>query len=171
MLVDRRRRVGRHRSATQPAWNVLAWFATLVVLADGLNKVGFVGWFGQARPRRCSPGIRRSVVMTLAGRAVLPVHYMFASLTAHTTAVLPVDPRGRRGGRRACRSGRSCCCSASRSGIMGVLTPYATGPAPVYFGSGFIAAGISGGSGLIFGLLFLGALLVIGVPWLVLLGV
>ncbi|HUR59017.1 MAG TPA: DASS family sodium-coupled anion symporter, partial [Opitutaceae bacterium] len=28
-------------------WNVLTWFATLVVLADGLNKVGFVGWFGR----------------------------------------------------------------------------------------------------------------------------
>ena len=31
----------------KPAWNVLCWFATLVVLADGLNKVGFVGWFGK----------------------------------------------------------------------------------------------------------------------------
>ena len=27
------------------AWNTLAWFATLVALADGLNRVGFVKWF------------------------------------------------------------------------------------------------------------------------------
>ena len=26
------------------AWNVLVWFATLVALADGLNRVGFVTW-------------------------------------------------------------------------------------------------------------------------------
>src|SRR6185295_1417380 len=30
------------------AWNTLAWFATLVALADGLTRVGFVKWFAQA---------------------------------------------------------------------------------------------------------------------------
>jgi L-tartrate/succinate antiporter len=29
------------------AWNTFVWFATLVNLADGLNKSGFVAWFGQ----------------------------------------------------------------------------------------------------------------------------
>src|SRR5262249_7957419 len=29
------------------AWNTLAWFATLVALADGLNKVGFLKWFAE----------------------------------------------------------------------------------------------------------------------------
>ena len=36
------------------AWNTLAWFATLVALADGLARVGFVKWF--ARDRRDSAG-------------------------------------------------------------------------------------------------------------------
>ena len=96
---------------------------------------------------------------------------MFASLTAHTTAVLPVILAagvvvpGMPIRMFALLLGFSL-------GIMGVITPYATGPAPVYFASGFIArAAISGGSGLIFGLMFLGALLLIGVPWLMLLGV
>ncbi len=31
-----------------PAWNTLAWFATLVALADGLSKVGFVKWFADS---------------------------------------------------------------------------------------------------------------------------
>jgi len=30
------------------AWNTLAWFATLVALADGLNRVGFVKWFADS---------------------------------------------------------------------------------------------------------------------------
>lgn len=31
-----------------PAWNTLAWFATLLALADGLNRVGFFKWFADA---------------------------------------------------------------------------------------------------------------------------
>jgi L-tartrate/succinate antiporter len=75
--------------ANKPAWNVLVWFATLVVLADGLNKVGFVGWFGQhaaALLADTSP----SMVMVLLVVLFFVIHYLFASLTAHTTAVLPV---------------------------------------------------------------------------------
>ena len=36
------------------AWNTLAWFATLVALADGLNRVGFVKWFADAVPSHMS---------------------------------------------------------------------------------------------------------------------
>ena len=32
-----------------PAWNTLAWFATLVALAGGLSQVGFVKWFAERR--------------------------------------------------------------------------------------------------------------------------
>jgi L-tartrate/succinate antiporter len=49
---------------------------------------------------------------------------------------------------------------------MGVLTPYATGPAPVYFASGYIPRGDFWRLGLIFGLIFVGALLLVGVPYL-----
>jgi len=43
--------VGRHRQNSS-AWNTLAWFATLVALADGLNRVGFVKWFADRSPGR-----------------------------------------------------------------------------------------------------------------------
>jgi L-tartrate/succinate antiporter len=49
---------------------------------------------------------------------------------------------------------------------MGVLTPYATGPAPVYYGCGYIGRRDFWRLGFIFGLIFLAALLLIGVPWL-----
>jgi len=47
-----------------------------------------------------------------------------------------------------------------------VLTPYATGPAPVYFASGYISREDFWRLGLIFGLIFLGALLLAGTPYL-----
>jgi L-tartrate/succinate antiporter len=147
-----------------PAWNVLAWFATLVVLADGLNKVGFVGWFGKAAAAHLV-GYPPIVVMVALVALFFLVHYMFASLTAHATAVLPVVlatgvavP-----GMPVRPFGMLLCFSL---GLMGVLTPYATGPAPVYFASGFIDRRDFWRLGLIFGLLYLAALLLIGVPWL-----
>jgi len=30
------------------AWNILVWFATLVALADGLNRMGFVAWVSRS---------------------------------------------------------------------------------------------------------------------------
>jgi di/tricarboxylate transporter len=55
-------------------------------------------------------------------------------------------------------------------GLMGVLTPYATGPAPVYFGSGFIPRRDFWVLGLVFGLIFLATLLGVGLPYLLWLG-
>lgn len=53
-------------------------------------------------------------------------------------------------------------------GMMGILTPYATGPAPVYFGSGYITRKAFWTLGFVFGLVFLVTLLGIGVPYLML---
>jgi di/tricarboxylate transporter len=51
-------------------------------------------------------------------------------------------------------------------GLMGVITPYATGPAPVYFGSGFIPRRDFWTLGFVFGLIYLTGLLGIGIPYL-----
>ncbi len=53
-------------------------------------------------------------------------------------------------------------------GIMGILTPYATGPSPIYYGSGYIASRDYWRLGLVFGVIFIAALVVIAVPWLAL---
>jgi di/tricarboxylate transporter len=55
-------------------------------------------------------------------------------------------------------------------GIMGVLTPYATGPAPLYYECGFIERKDFWRLGFVFGMLFLVTLLAIGTPWLRLVG-
>jgi L-tartrate/succinate antiporter len=148
--------------ANKPAWNVLAWFATLVVLADGLNKVGFVGWFGTLAAGRLA-GHSPMTVMVLLVVLFFAIHYMFASLTAHTTAVLPVIfAAGVAVPEMPVRA--FALLLAYSLGIMGVLTPYATGPAPVYFGSGFFRRRDFWLLGMLFGVIYLGALLLIGLP-------
>ena len=49
-------------------------------------------------------------------------------------------------------------------GIMGVLTPYGTGPAPVWCHAGYITTREFWTLGLIFGLLYLDGLLLVGFP-------
>ena len=51
-------------------------------------------------------------------------------------------------------------------GLMGVISPYATGPAPMYYGSGYIGKGAFWKLGLIFGVIYFVGLLVIVLPWL-----
>jgi citrate:succinate antiporter/L-tartrate/succinate antiporter len=49
---------------------------------------------------------------------------------------------------------------------MGVISPYATGPAPMYYGSGYIGKGDFWKFGLIFGAIYFAGLLLIVLPWL-----
>jgi L-tartrate/succinate antiporter len=148
----------------QPAWNVLIWVATLITLADGLNKVGFVTWLAQGAAALLA-GRPPMVVMVILVMVFYVVHYMFASVTAHTTAVLPV----------MLAAGMAVPGLPVRVfalllvyslGLMGVITPYATGPAPVYFGSGYIPRKDYWSLGAAFGLIFLVTLLVVGAPYL-----
>ncbi len=149
------------------AWNVLVWFATLVTLADGLNKVGFLTW------------LTKSVASLLGGMPVLPLlvifvalfffmHYMFASLTAHTTALLPVILAA-----AVAVPGMPVAVLvlllSYTLGLMGILTPYATGPSPIYYGSGYITRKDFWVLGLVFGVIFLVVLLVVGLPYLMIL--
>jgi L-tartrate/succinate antiporter len=150
--------------SNRQAWNVLVWFATLVALADGLNKVGFVAWFAQSAASGLT-GMSPVAGMVLLIAVFFGVHYLFASLTAHTAAVLPVMlAAGSAVPGLPMKVFALLLCYAL--GIMGVITPYATGPAPVYFGSGYLSRRDFWLLGLIFGIIFLLALLSLGVPYL-----
>ena len=150
--------------ANKQAWNVLVWFATLVALADGLNKVGFVTWFAKSMAALLT-GMSPIVVMVVLVVIFFIIHYMFASLTAHTTAILPVMLAvGAAIPGLPIKTFALLLCYSL--GIMGVITPYATGPGPVYYGSGYISRKDFWTLGLIFGTIFLVALIGIGVPYL-----
>ncbi|HXX83650.1 MAG TPA: anion permease [Casimicrobiaceae bacterium] len=150
------------------AWNTLAWFATLVALADGLNKVGFVKWFADTVGSHMS-GFSPFTAMLLLVLVFYFTHYLFASVTAHVTAMLPVMLAVGTAipGINLPEFALLLCLTL---GIMGVLTPFATGPSPVYYGSGYLPAKDYWRLGAVFGVLFIAALLVIAVPWLALIG-
>ncbi len=150
--------------SNKPAWNVLAWFATLVAMADGLNKVGFVTWFAKSASALLT-GLSPIIIMVSLVVIFFIVHYMFASITAHVTAVLPVIlAAGALVPGIPIRTFTLLLCYSL--GIMGVISPYATGPGPVYFGSGYINRKDFWTLGLIFGFIFLVALIGIGTPYL-----
>jgi L-tartrate/succinate antiporter len=146
------------------AWNVFVWFATLVVLADGLSKVGVVDWMGRGASA-LTAGYPPTFVMMMLVILFFMLHYMFASLTAHATALLPVILAAG-ASVPGMPVGVFAMMLVFSLGLMGVLTPYATGPAPVYFASGYISRKDFWRLGLIFGLIFLGALLLAGAPYL-----
>ena len=151
--------------SNKSAWNVLVWFATLVTLANGLNTVGFVKWFADLASAPLK-GLDPTMVMILLVVLFFFIHYFFASLTAHTNAVLPlVLAVGIKLLPATMILPFSLLCVYTL-GLMGILTPYATGPAPVYYGSGYISRTDFWRLGLIFALIFLAVLLVIGVPYL-----
>ncbi len=148
------------------AWNTLAWFATLVALADGLARVGFIKWFAEtvgAQLGGMTP-VMAIIVLALVNHFV---HYLFASVTAHVTAVLPVllAVGASIPGMPVEKMALLLCLQL---GIMGIITPYGTGPSPVYYGSGFIPSADWWRLGAIFGLVYLGVYMVIIVPWVML---
>jgi len=146
------------------AWNVLVWFATLVTMADGLNKVGFLKWFaGGAATAMSEYSVMAIVIMLTVVYFV--VHYMFASLTAHTTALLPVLLTAAVAVPEMPVKLISLLFCYTL-GLMGIISPYATGPGPIYYGSGYVSRKDFWTLGLIFGAIYLGVLLVIGVPYL-----
>ena len=152
-------------AGNRAAWSTLVLLAALVALADGLGRVGFIAWFAQGSARALT-GLHPLAVMAGLVASFFLVHYLFASITAHATAVLPVVlAAGMAVPGMPVRPFAMLCCYAL--GLMGVLTPYATGPAPVYFGSGYISRRAFWSLGLVFGLFFLAVLLGIGLPWLV----
>ena len=92
-------------------------------------------------------------------------HYLFASVTAHVTAMIPVllAVASTIPGVDLPTLALGLCLQL---GIMGIISPFATGPSPVYYGSGYLPAPVYWRLGAIFGVIFFAAFLIIGVPWM-----
>ena len=151
------------------AWNTLIWFATLVTMAGGLADTKFLDWLAATIVPMLS-GL--SPYMTIVGLvcAFYFLHYFFASITAHTATLFPlflavavkipvVSPVA------------WALLLAYPLGLIGVLTPYASGQNAVYYGSGYIKARDFWLLGLVLGVLYMVVYLAIIVKWLGYLGV
>ena len=145
----------------KPAWNILVWFATLVALASGLNDVGVLKWIGKGTESYLS-GLTPTMLMISMIVFFFLLHYFFASLTAHTTALLPIfvviaakliAPE---------QLMTFMILLTSTIGLMGIITPYGTGPSPIWYGAGYISQGRWWALGAIFALIFM-SVLILGV--------
>jgi L-tartrate/succinate antiporter len=148
------------------AWNTLAWFGTLIALADGLARVGFISWFS-ARVGGHLHGLSPLAVVATLCAANFVLHYLFASLTAHATVVLPaLITLG------AAAPGvpltKLALLLSLQLGIMGIITPYGCGPSPIYFCSGYLPGPLYWRLGTIFGIIFFLAFVAITIPWVML---
>jgi len=155
--------------AEKGAWDTVVWFAALVMMAGFLNKLGIVPWFSSSLEgaiRHLGIGWVWSSLLLLL--AYMYAHYMFASTTAHITAMfgafyatgiaLGAPPMG------------FALIMAAASSIMMTLTHYATGTSPIIYNSGYTTLGQWWLAGLIMSIVNLVVWLVIGGIWWSLLG-
>jgi citrate:succinate antiporter/L-tartrate/succinate antiporter len=154
--------------AEKSAWEVFFYFTSLLTLSSGLNEIGFIKWVaeGYAKPLA---GLSPTLGMILLVSFFFWIHYFFSSITSHAAAVLPVVLAVGTSIPGLSIPTLTLLCVYSL-GLMGVISPYATGPAPMYYGSGYIGKREFWKLGLIFGVIYFAGLLLIVLPWLQLIG-
>jgi citrate:succinate antiporter/L-tartrate/succinate antiporter len=147
------------------AWEVFFYFTSLLTLASGLNEIGFIKWLATGVSQHLD-GISPTIATLLLVSLFFWIHYGFSSITSHAAAVLPVVLAVGQGIPDIDMTVLTCLCLYSL-GLMGVISPFATGPAPLYYGSGYIGKTDFWKFGLIFGMVFFLGLIGIIYPWLV----
>lgn len=124
--------------AEKQAWDVLLWFAPLIMMADELNSTGVVKAVSEVLFAHMTG------LPWLAGVGVLALlyfytHYVFASMTAQVTALYPAFFAA------ALATGAPPFAAALPlayfSNLNAGITHYGTGSAPVFFGAGYVSEG------------------------------
>lgn len=144
------------------AWNTLVNLATLVVMANGLTRSGFIDWFALTMSTHLD-GFSPDMTVVALVLVFYFAHYLFASLSAHTATLLPVILAVGKGLPGVPMEQLSMLLVLS-IGIMGVLTPYATGPGVIIYGCGYVKSKDYWRMGGILGVVYIAALLLIGWP-------
>lgn len=143
------------------AINVFIWFATLVAMASGLKKVGYLKWAAGLISSWLAGVDPVNVVIILVVLFFL-FHYLFASVTAHVVALLPLFLGIGMNLIPAEMVPSLAILLVGSLGLMGIITPYATGPSPIWYGAGYISQATWWKLGAIFGALFLASLVLLG---------
>ncbi|MYN41340.1 DASS family sodium-coupled anion symporter [Duganella sp. FT109W] len=153
------------------AWDTLIWFGALVMLAEQLNKLGVIGWAALAmKDAIVASGMGWLPVATVLLLAFVFSHYLFASTTAHISAMLfaflsvgaQLLPQP--------YLVPFLLLMTAGSAIMMTLTHYATGTSPIIFGSGYVTMGNWWRVGFVMCVLELLVFAVVGGAWWKLLG-
>jgi DASS family divalent anion:Na+ symporter len=117
------------------AWDVLLWFAPLIMMADELNSGGVVKVFSEALFVHLQ-GLSWATALVVLALVYFYIHYVFASMTAHITALYPAFFAA------ALATGAPPMLAALPmayfSSLYAGMTHYGTGSAPVFFGAGYV---------------------------------
>ena len=143
------------------AINVFIWFATLVAMASGLKKVGFLKWAAGLISGGLVGLDPVTIVITLVVLFFI-FHYFFARVTAHTVALLPLFLGVASNLLPGNMIEPLALLLVGSLGLMGIITPYATGPSPIWYGAGYITQAVWWRLGAIFGVVYLSALVLLG---------
>ena len=148
--------------AERRAWDALIWFAPLLMMADALNEAGVIkvlsgAFFAQVN------GYPWLVALPLLAATYLYLHYGFASMTAHVTALYPSFIAA------AMLVGApplvAALLLAYFSSLNASMTHYGTGSAPIFFGAGYVSQGTWWRVGLLVSLLNIVIWLGAGMLW------
>lgn len=117
------------------AWNTLVWFSVLVLMADQLNKLGFIPWLSKIIAQSLG-GFSWPTVLVLLILFYFYSHYLFASVTAHISAMYAALLGV------AVAAGAPPVFSALMLGFFGNLlastTHYSSGSAPILYAAGYV---------------------------------
>ena len=118
------------------AWDTLVWFAALLTMASFLNNLGMVPWLGQSVADRMG-GFGWPLAFLGLSLVYFYSHYLFASSTAHASALYGVFLA------TALAVGTpplfAALALAFLNALLGGLTHYGGGPAPIFFGAGYVS--------------------------------
>ncbi|MBL8352003.1 MAG: DASS family sodium-coupled anion symporter [Burkholderiaceae bacterium] len=151
------------------AWDTIVWFSALVMMATFLNKLGLIGWFSSSIEQAIgSLGLGWQGAGALLLLAYLYAHYLFASTTAHITAMFAAFYGA--GIALGAPALPFALLMAAASNIMMTLTHYATGTSPVIFGSGYTTLAEWWQAGFVMSLVLIVVWVLAGSAWWKLLG-
>jgi DASS family divalent anion:Na+ symporter len=122
----------------QRAWDALIWFAPLVMMSDVLAENGAIrvlsGHLFGLMAGWAWPTVLAAVVISYCY-----VHYGFASMTGHVTALYPAFFGAALAG--GVPPMMAALALAYFSNLNAAMTHYGTGSAPVFFGAGYVRQG------------------------------
>lgn len=155
--------------AEKSAWDTITWFAALVMMATFLNKLGIIAWLSTVlQGGIVQLGLGWMGAVALLTLVYMYAHYLFASTTAHITAMFAAFYTA--GIALGAPPMAFALLLAAASSIMMTLTHYATGTSPIIFGSGYTTLGQWWLAGLVMSVVNLTVWVLVGGVWWKVLG-
>lgn len=150
------------------AWDTMIWFAILLSLANFLGKFGMMAWAADHIETFVSDWSWEPSLLVLL-LVFFYSHYFFASVTAHVAALFGVFFAVAVA--TGAPPGLALALLGGTSALFGCLTHYGTGPAPIFFGAGYVSLRDWWVLGAILSILYLSIWGVIGSAWWKVLGI